>query len=39
MADDLGFVIEALDGAVTDGHMKPCKDVFFMASNHPGKLA
>ena len=37
--DELGFVVQAFDRAVIDGHAEVVKDVALVAAQHPGKVA
>ena len=37
--DELGFVVQAFDSAVIDGHAEVVEDVAFVAAQHPGKVA
>ena len=39
VTDHLGFVVEPVDRAVADGHVKTSQNVLLMAANHPGELA
>ena len=36
--DELGLVVQSLDGAVVDGHLEVVEDVVFMTAHHPGKV-
>lgn len=38
VADDLRFVVQALHGAVVDGHPEIVHQIILMAPEHPGKL-
>ena len=38
VADDLGLVVETLNGAIVDGHPEIVHQVLLMASQHPGEL-
>ena len=39
MDDELGFVVQAFDGAVVDGHPEVVEDVVFVATHQPGEVS
>ena len=39
VADQLGLVVDAFDGAIMDAHSQVVPQVFLVATQHPGELA
>ena len=39
MNDELGFVVQAFNGTVVDGHAEVVEDVLLVAAQHPGEVS